>query len=96
MLRSSATQLALLNVDLLDLQHALMTAWRLPDLLVHISDDRHADNPSVHNVLLAVRLARHSANGWDNPAIPEDVNDIAALLNLSPAATLHLVRDIAG
>ena len=39
--------------------------------------------PSVRNVALAVRLARHTARGWDNAAIPDDVADIAALLNLS-------------
>ena len=94
-LRSSAAQLAVLNIDLADLQQSLMKAWRLPELLIHISDDRHADNPSVHNVLLAVRLARHTAHGWDNAALPDDVSDIATLLNLSPNAALQLVRDIA-
>ena len=93
-LRSGAAQLSLLNVDLADLQQSLMKAWRLPELLIHITDDRHADNPSVHNVLLAVRLARHTALGWDNAALPDDVNDIAALLNLSPTATLQLLHDI--
>lgn len=93
-LRSGAAQLALLNVELADLQHALMLAWRLPELLVQITDDRHADTGSVRNVLLAVRLARHSALGWDNPALPDDVNDIAVLLNLSPAAAQQLVQDI--
>jgi HDOD domain len=94
-MRSSDAQRAALNIELADLQQSLMKAWRLPELLIHITDDRHADNASVHNVLLAVRLARHSAHGWDNPAIPDDVHDIAALLNLSPEATLQLVQDIA-
>ncbi len=94
-LRSCTAQLAVLNIELADLQQSLMKAWRLPELLIHISDERHADNASVRNVLLAVRLARHSALGWDNPAIPDDVTDIAALLNLSAESTLQLVRDIA-
>ncbi len=93
-LRSGAAQLAALNVELADLQHALMKAWRLPELLIHITDDRHADTDIVRNVLLAVRLARHTARGWDNPALPDDVSDIAALLNLSPVAALQLVHDI--
>ena len=95
-LRSDAAQRALLNVDLADLQQSLMKAWRLPELLIHITDDRHADNASVHNVLLAVRLARHTAKGWDNPALGDDVSGIAALLNLSPEAALHLVQAIEG
>ena len=93
-LRSSVAQLAILNIELADLQQALMKAWRLPELLIRISDDRHADNASVRSVTLALRLARHSAQGWDNPAIPDDVSDIANLLNLSQAATLQLVRGI--
>jgi len=93
-LRSSVAQLALLNIELADLQQALMRAWRLPELLIRISDDRHADNASVRSVALALRLARHSAQGWDNPAIPDDINDIANLLNLSQAAALQLVRGI--
>jgi HD-like signal output (HDOD) protein len=47
-----------------------------------------------HAPVLALRLARHSAKGWDNPAIPDDVSDIADLLNLSQAATLQLLRGI--
>ena len=93
-LRSSAAQLAMLGIELADLQQALMKAWRLPELLIRISDDRHADSASVQSVMLALRLARHTAQGWDNPAIPDDVNDIANLLNLSQAATLQLVREI--
>ena len=95
-LRSSAAQLAELNVELADLQHALMKAWRLPELLIRITDDRHVDSPTVRNVVLAVRLARHTTHGWDNAAIPDDIDELSALLNLSPAATLQLVRDIAG
>jgi HD-like signal output (HDOD) protein len=92
-LRSSAAQLAVLNVELADLQQALMRAWRLPELLIRINDDRQADQSSVRTVMLALRLARHTARGWDNPAIPDDISDIAQLLNLSQAATLQLVRE---
>jgi len=93
-LRSSAAQLVVLGIELADLQQALMKAWRLPELLIRISDERHADTASVQNVTLALRLARHTAQGWENPAIPDDINDIANLLNLSQAATLQLVREI--
>ena len=92
--RSSAVQLDVLNVELSDLQQSLMRAWRLPELLIRISDDRHAQHPSVRSVTLAVRLARHTAQGWDSPAIPDDVREIAALLNLSETATLLLLEGI--
>jgi HD-like signal output (HDOD) protein len=91
-LRSGVAQRAVLNIELADLQQSLMKAWRLPELLIRINDDKHVDNPGVRIVSLAVRLARHSALGWDNPAIPDDIDEIAALLNLSQAATLHLVQ----
>lgn len=93
-LRSAAAQQEVLGIQLADLQQALMKAWRLPEMLIRISDDRHADKASVRNVLLAVRLARHTAQGWDNAALPDDVADIAALLNLSHGAALQLVRSV--
>ena len=93
-LRSGAAQRAVLNIELGDLQQALMKAWRLPDLLIRINDDRHAQEASVRTVMLALRLARHTAQGWDNPALPDDIHDIAALLSLSTDATLQLVQAI--
>jgi HD-like signal output (HDOD) protein len=82
-LRSSAVQEQTLGVKLPELQHALMLAWRLPDLLVRCADDSHAEHPSVKSVALATRLARHTAQGWDNPAIPDDVTEVASLLNMA-------------
>jgi HD-like signal output (HDOD) protein len=93
-LRSAQVQRELLHIELQDLQQALMRAWRLPELLVQINDERHAETAQVRNVLLAVRLARHTARGWDNAALSDDVRDIAALLNLGEVPTLQLLRDI--
>jgi HD-like signal output (HDOD) protein len=93
-LRSSVAQLNVLNIELPDLQQSLMKAWQLPELLIRISDERHAEHASVRNVSLAVRLARHTAQGWNNPALPDDLADIAQLLNLSTIATLQFVQEI--
>jgi len=93
-LRSHAAQASLLNVNLADLQQALMKAWALPDLLIRITDDRHAEHPSVQSVMLAIRLARHTADDWDNAAIPDDIVELSELLNLSLAATLKFVREL--
>lgn len=95
-LRSSVIQARVLNIELCDLQQALMRAWHLPELLIRITDDRHATQPTVRNVTLAVRLARHTARGWDNPALPDDLADIGELLNLAPEAVLQLVRGVDG
>jgi HD-like signal output (HDOD) protein len=93
-LRSAAAQQRVLNVEVADLQAALMRAWRLPELLTHMGDDLHAENANVRSVELGARLARHTARGWDNPAVPDDVAAIAELLNLSIPAALQLVREI--
>ena len=93
-LRSSAAQREVLNAELNDIQHVLMQMWRLPEILVRITDDSHAENSQVRNVLLAIRVARHTMNGWDNPALPDDVRDIAALLHLGVEPTRQLLLDI--
>ena len=46
--------------------------------------------------MLAIRVARHTAHGWDNAAVPDDVRDIAQLLNLGAAPTEKLLREIDG
>lgn len=83
-LRSSVAQRAVLGIELNELQLALARRWRLPELLVSMMDDRHADQPRVRNVVYAVRLARHAANGWDDAGLPDDFGDVAALLHTTP------------
>jgi HD-like signal output (HDOD) protein len=83
-LRSSAIQREVLGIQINDLRQSLMKLWHLPELLVNISDERHAELAQVKSVVLAVRVARHSAHGWDNAALPDDYEDIALLLNASP------------
>lgn len=85
-LRSSQVQREVLGVELCDLEQALMKAWRMPELLVTMTDDRHAQTPRVRNVLLATALARHTQDGWDNPALPDDYEAIGQLLNMSAEA----------
>jgi hypothetical protein len=46
-------------------------------------DRNNAENPRVRNVTLAVDLARHSANGWDDAALPDDYSAIEDLLHVS-------------
>ncbi|GAB4172862.1 MAG: hypothetical protein OHK0026_14460 [Rhodocyclaceae bacterium] len=90
-LRSRDAQRAVLGITLLDLQLALARAWHLPELLLRLMDDEHAANPRMRNVALAVRLARHSAAGWNDAALPDDYRDIATLLGLPLAATLERI-----
>ena len=80
-LRSAEVQRKVLNIELADLEQALMRAWRLPELLIRITDDRaqgRADTQhQVRMVRLAVQFARHTQNVWDNAALPDDVAEIA-------------------
>jgi HD-like signal output (HDOD) protein len=94
-LRSAMAQKALLNVELVDLQHALMKAWRLPSLLVRITDAHaQAKTAQVRNVMLPIRVARHSAQGWDNAALPDDLREVAELLQLSSDAAMRLLLEV--
>jgi hypothetical protein len=82
-LRSSVAQQQVYNVDLHSLQLALTQAWHLPDLLATLMDRNNASHPRVRNVTLAVDLARHAANGWDDAALPDDYVAIEELLHIS-------------
>lgn len=93
-LRSAVAQTAVLGIELAALQQALMRVWRLPELLRRMEGEQHSIQTQVRNVLLAVRVARHSARGWDNAALPDDVTDVAALLQLGHGPALALLRDI--
>lgn len=93
-LRSSVIQREVLNIEINDLRQALLKIWRLPELLIRISDGKHDEHPSVRSVELATRLARHTAHGWDNAALPDDINDLAQLLNASPRVALAFLRKV--
>jgi HD-like signal output (HDOD) protein len=94
-LRSAEVQMLLLNVHLVDLQRALSHHWHLPARLLAITDAyRNPNSLQVRTVQLAVRIARHSALGWGDPAIPDDVTEISRLLNLGVEPTTKLLRSI--
>lgn len=87
-MRSATAQEQILGFPLLSLQQALCHTWHLPELLKNLMDDEHAESPRSRNVTLAVRLARHSADGWDDPALPDDYREIGELLHIFPGAVM--------
>jgi HD-like signal output (HDOD) protein len=93
-LRSVDIQRELLNITLPELQHRLMQVWRLPALLVHCTDAQHTQDLQVRNVMLAIRVARHSAVDWHNAALPDDIDDVAEMLQLGVEPTRRLLLDI--
>jgi HD-like signal output (HDOD) protein len=88
-LRSVSVQTETYNVPLYAIKAALADAWHLPRLLITLMDPEHAEHPRVRNVKLAVDLARHSANGWDDAALPDDFKAIEELLHMSHEGLMH-------
>ncbi len=89
-LRSQTVQEEVLGFPIHELQRLLVKEWSLPKLLATLMDDTLQRQTRVRNVTLAVDLARHSANGWDDAALPDDFRNIAALLHLP----LDQVKDL--
>jgi len=78
-------------VNITDVQLALVHAWHLPQLLVALLSDGDSESPRVRNVVLAADLARHAANGWDDPALPDDFEAIGKLLHLKRSTIMQRV-----
>lgn len=90
-MRSHDAQEQVLGFPLTDLQLALAREWSLPQLLLTLMDDECAQQQRVRNVILAVNLARHSANGWDDAALPDDYKGIGELLHLQPEEVMLMI-----
>lgn len=91
-LRSANAQQAVLGFPLVDLQLALCKAWQLPTLLTTMMDDANAQQPRVQNVKLAVSLARHSTDGWSDPALLDDFAAIEDLLHIDRETLLQRLQ----
>jgi HD-like signal output (HDOD) protein len=91
-LRSAAAQQSVLGFTLAELQAVLIRDWQLPELLRSLMDDAEATRPRVMNVALAVNLARHSARGWEDPALPDDIVALEQFLKLPLPEVLGRIR----
>lgn len=91
-LRSNSAQYAVLGFPLADLQVALAKEWRLPSMLRQLMDDRESGNPRVRTVRVCVAVARHSAHGWFDPALPDDYQALHKLTSLSLEQVRRAVR----
>lgn len=81
-LRSHQVQQEVLGFKLSELQLQLIEICQLPPLLTKLMNDSASHEQQVRNVSLAVNLARHSANGWQDAALPDDYSEIADLLHI--------------
>jgi HD-like signal output (HDOD) protein len=87
--RSTDIQAEIYGISLYELKSGLATAWHMPNLLKQLLDNESANQPRLRNVKLAVDLARHSGNGWDDAAIPTDLRKIIELLRIPQESLLH-------
>lgn len=90
-LRSEDVQIQVLGFGGLELQRQLTTGWGLSELMVSLSDAEQAQSARVRTVKLAANLARHSAHGWDDAALPDDYRDIGELLRMDETSVRRLV-----
>ncbi len=90
-LRSNVVQKHIFGFTLPELQSELVVKWSLPKLLITLMDDQCISQQRVRNVTLAVNLARHSANGWDDAALPDDYEEIGALLHIKAEEVMVIV-----
>lgn len=82
-LRSRIAQQRVFGVETHAIQRELVRIWRLPELLITLLDHQCSENPRVRTVELAGRFARHVATGWNDAGLPDDIDDLCALLPLS-------------
>jgi len=97
---AEVAQRVVLGCTFADIQMALCRAWKLPPLLLQLMDEKDIEHPRVKNVKLAVAFARHLADGgWNNPAVPDDLMDIARFLKVDQETLetrLNLTPDARG
>lgn len=92
-MRSHAVQEQVLGFPLSELQYALALEWSLPKLLITLMDNACADQQRVRNVILAVNLARHSADGWENAALADDYKNIGDMLKMPVEQVMAIVAE---
>ncbi|MFP5381213.1 MAG: HDOD domain-containing protein [Gammaproteobacteria bacterium] len=91
-LRSVDAQKQVLGFTGMEFQRRLTVEWRLPELLQNLTDPALGRSSRVRNVMLAVNLARHSAHGWDDAALPDDYQAIGELLRMEPERVQRMVQ----
>ncbi len=91
-LRTRIAQQTVLGFKLSDLQLALSKSWMLPGMLISFMEKSNTHQRQMQNIVLAINLTRHAANGWDDEALPDDYQAIGQLLHLSVTEVKHIVQ----
>lgn len=94
-LRSDIAQEAVLGFRLIDLQLAMIAAWGLPESLCALMDVHHGRKPRALTVDFAIAVARHSANGWDDAALPDDYAAMGEWIGIPAGDVEQRVKNVA-
>lgn len=90
--RSRDVQKQIFGFTAFELQMLLNVHFRLPRLLQALMNEEEERNSQrAKMVHLAIRLARHSANGWNDPALPDDYAAIAEMLGMDLPSVLKMI-----
>lgn len=82
-MRSAQLQKQVVGDDFEHIEEHLMEAWNIPEALRGLLHRGHIQiNSRVKTVFIAIDMARHAANGWDDPALEDDYKQLADMLNI--------------
>ncbi len=90
-LRTHQVQEDVFGAPLPEIMSELVEQWGLPQLLLALLNPTDDDSSNLKYVNLAVDLSRHSANGWNDAALPDDFTAIEHFLSISHS---HLLERI--
>lgn len=77
-MRSQDAQKKILGISLVNVEIEICSNWGMPNILLELlkkQQQQHSQRMAF--VELAVKLSRHCATDWENPALPDDWNDIS-------------------
>jgi len=77
-----------------ELRATLFTRLGLPGLLSELMLEPDGAHPRILNVALACSLARRCAQGWNDPAIEDELERVQRFLHISPAEVWERVRKV--
>lgn len=87
--RSADIQQQVFGAQLDEIAIGLCERWGLPELLLTLMQPADRQTNNALNVRLAVDLARHTANGWNDPALPDDFRRIEEMLHIGHSHLLE-------
>ncbi len=94
-MRSAEAQQRLLGFNINQLQHLLITEWRLPQILQTLMNEAKPDNSRTACTVMSVDLARHASYSWQDPGVEHDLAAMADILHLSVDEIWRHMRDTA-